>query len=121
VDGFSLTYDGFDPGAAIRARAGCEKPLRAGLPGGAALGNRTPDLRITRSPGHRSGRATCTDSTARVPERSECTGCSGFSVHDPVHDRAGLPVTECHLRGRRMALTQGHRLFRRFFGQRGRG
>jgi hypothetical protein len=87
---------------------------------GAALGNRTPDLRITRSPGHRSGPATCTDSSARVPERSESTESYRFPVHHPGHDRARLPVTECHLRGRRMALTQGHRLSRRC-GQRGRG
>jgi len=42
VDGFSLTYDGFDPGAAIRARAGCEKPLRAGLSRRSRLGESNP-------------------------------------------------------------------------------
>jgi hypothetical protein len=35
---------------------------------GAALGNRTPDLRITRSPGLRSGPATSTDSSTRASE-----------------------------------------------------
>jgi hypothetical protein len=61
-----------------------------------------------------------TDSSTRAPERSECTESYRFPVHDPVHDWAGLPVTECHLLGRRMAFTEGHRLSRRC-GQRGRG
>jgi hypothetical protein len=64
--------------------------------GCAALGNRTPDLRITRSPAPRSSRATCTDSSTRVPECSERTRCSGLPVHDPVHGLASLLVTGCH-------------------------
>jgi len=64
---------------------------------GAALGNRTPDLRITRSPAHRSRRATCTDGSTHVPERSRRTGCSGLPVHDPVHG-LGQPL------GNRMLL-----------------
>jgi integrase len=45
---------------------------------GAALGNRTPDLRITRSPPPRSGLSTCTDSRTCVPGCSECTVRSEF-------------------------------------------
>jgi hypothetical protein len=45
---------------------------------GAAYRNRTDDLRITRSPRPRSGHATCTDSSTRVPECSWRTACSRF-------------------------------------------
>src|SRR5215468_10394154 len=44
----------------------------------AAYRNRTDDLRITRSPGYRPGRATCTESRTCVPECSECTVRSEF-------------------------------------------
>src|SRR6266566_9049712 len=61
----------------------------------AAYRNRTDDLRITRSPAHRPGRATCTDGSTRVPECSQRTACSGFSGHDAGHDLAYRAVTEC--------------------------
>ena len=68
---------------------------------GAALGNRTPDLRITRSPGRRSGPATCTDSSTPAPKCTQRTACTGFPVHDPVHDRDMPGVTECYPRAGR--------------------
>ena len=66
--------------------------------GGAAYRNRTDDLRITRRPGPRSGRAACTDGSALVPECTQRTVCTGFPVHDPVHGPTGLLITECHRR-----------------------
>ena len=64
------------------------------------MGNRTPDLRITRSPGHRTGPATCTDSSTPSPECTQRTECTGFPGHDPGHDR-GIPVvTDCYWQGR---------------------
>jgi len=48
-----------------------ETPGSGGFSSGAAYRNRTDDLRITRSPGPRSGRAACTDRRTCVPECSE--------------------------------------------------
>jgi hypothetical protein len=62
----------------------------------AAYRIRTGDLRITRSPGLRSGSATCTDRSAPAPECTQRTVCPDFPVHDSVHGRAGLVVTACY-------------------------
>ena len=76
---------------------------------GAAYRNRTDDLRITRSPAHRSRRATCTDGSTHVPERSLRTGCSRLPVHDSVHG-LGQPLGNRMLLGwTLMAHDLGHR------------
>jgi hypothetical protein len=56
---------------------------------GAALGNRTQDLRITR--GMLSGfvRATCTDATRRCCHDTQCTGVSDDLFHDSFHAYVG--------------------------------
>jgi hypothetical protein len=53
----------------------------------AAYRIRTGDLRITRSPRLRPGRATCTDSSTCVPQSTQRTVCTRVPVHDPVHDQ----------------------------------
>jgi hypothetical protein len=45
---------------------------------GAAYRLRTGDLRITRSPAHRSRRATCTGGSTPAPECTQSTACTGY-------------------------------------------
>jgi hypothetical protein len=56
----------------------------------AALGNRTPDLRITRSPGPLSGRATCTDRLTRAPDCSQRTARTIFRATTRATTRPAL-------------------------------
>jgi hypothetical protein len=67
-----------------------------GLSKGAALGNRTPDLRITRSPAHRPGRTTCTDRGTCVPECPRRTARPDSWATIRATARPGRPVTECY-------------------------
>ena len=111
--GHSMSGASPPPEAGIRtereAGRDANNPYELGFRGGAAYRNRTDDLRITRSPRPRSGRATCTDSSTRVPECSQRTVCSGLPVHDPVHGVGQPSVTECYWMVL-MALARGHRV-----------
>jgi hypothetical protein len=92
---------------------------------GAASGNRTPDLRITRTPLHRSKRATSThatsprtDSTPRseqtvlvmptvVPHRQRGSGGGAVGAHGPGGERpaAGSTPPACRSQSRSPAPT----------------
>jgi len=66
---------------------------------GAALGNRTPDLRITRSPGLRSMLATCTHSSAPDPNAPSAQCARGS--RSTIRSTSGhLPSNRLLLRGR---------------------
>ena len=53
---------------------------------------------LQEKPPYRSGHVTCTDSSTRIPECSECTESFRFPVHDPVHGPSSPYVTECYYR-----------------------
>ena len=58
---------------------------------GAAWGNRTHDLRITRTPPPRSHRSTSTDSTPHSSEGTEGAGRTHFVSHGLSHDASHAP------------------------------